>query len=578
MGLTVADLTDNGIPDLIVANAGSNDLSIFIGEGQGANWSLQVGPRLRVGDQPVSTTVAESGEDDIPDIICVDQGSDNVVVLRGLGGGFFADNDPLTLPTGQGPIEAFVGKFDAAPGEDLAVLDSGSNNLAYYSNFLGGRTSLAFVLTGGIGPIAAVMGDYKGDGYDDLIIANNADNRITLLDGGPEGLVLTGSELLDQPIRPTDLVISATDPGQLHLDISAAGQNQVIPVTFTLGLAISGSIPGPGNSPTPEVSAQSGASRGSLISGNGLSSFDLSSAETGSQEQALVQAVTISSAPTATSSQSGLTTASIASSLQPVINPSLSSLSGVINSLMQLSQVQISDIMPLNNSAVDAVAVLLVVSSTPNEGSTGNDQESPGESQRRDTSESELALLREPQSTAVGSSLERFLADLESALISVPIDDFGSTAQPNGDWSEVTWQPTNTGTLAATVGGLGGTTAFKQPGSTDTGESPLTAQTDVDRWGIAGLDWTDGEPSSTSEITSIQLGWVKPFGGMVAVAAVLLGWQAGRKRFVSRRRQPIVRRMPAIAGPHTTRLKASRSIGSKAARVQDLPPWLAGPT
>lgn len=65
---------------------------------------LEPGPRLRVGDQPVSTTVADLGGDDVPDIICVDQGSDNVVVLRGLGGGFFADNDPLTLPTGLGPI------------------------------------------------------------------------------------------------------------------------------------------------------------------------------------------------------------------------------------------------------------------------------------------------------------------------------------------------------------------------------------------------------------------------------------------------------------------------------------------
>ena len=249
VGLTVADLTGNGIPDLIVANAGSNDLSIFIGVGQGANWDLEPGPRLRVGDQPVSTTVADVSGDDIPDIICVDQGSDNVVVLRGLGGGFFADNDPLTLPTGQGPIRAFVGKFDAAPGADLAVLDSGSNNLAYYSNFLGGRSTLTFIPTGGVGPIAGVMGDYNGDGYNDLVIANNGDNRITLLEGGPDGLVLTNSESLDQPIRPTDLVISAADPGQLHLDISAAGQNQVIPVTLTLALGTSGSIPAAGQFP-----------------------------------------------------------------------------------------------------------------------------------------------------------------------------------------------------------------------------------------------------------------------------------------------------------------------------------------
>ena len=141
MGLTVADLTGNGVPDLIVANAGSNDLSIFIGVGQGADWELEPRPRLRVGDEPVSTTVADCNGNGIPDIICVDQGSDDVVVLRGLGGGFFDDSDPLVLPAGQSPIRAFVGKFDAGPGQDLAVLDSGSSNLTYYSNFLSGKST-----------------------------------------------------------------------------------------------------------------------------------------------------------------------------------------------------------------------------------------------------------------------------------------------------------------------------------------------------------------------------------------------------------------------------------------------------
>ena len=135
VGLTVADLTGNGVPDLIVANAGSNDLSIFIGVGQGANWKLEPRPRLPVGDEPVSTTVADVYGDGIPDIICVDQGSDDVVVLRGLGDGFFDDSDPLVLPAGPSPIRAFVGKFDAAPGLDLAMLDSGSSDLTYYSEF-----------------------------------------------------------------------------------------------------------------------------------------------------------------------------------------------------------------------------------------------------------------------------------------------------------------------------------------------------------------------------------------------------------------------------------------------------------
>jgi hypothetical protein len=582
VGLTVGDLAGNGIPDLIVANAGSNDLSIFIGAGRGTTWYLEAGPRLRVGDEPVSTTVADLSANGIPDIISVDQGSDNVVVLRGIGGGFFADSDPLKLSTGQGPIRAFVGNFDAAPGADLAVIDSGSNNLAYYSNFLGARSTLAYIPTGGVGPIAAVMGDYNQDGYNDLVIANNADDRITLLEGGPQGLVLSSSEILDQPIRPTDLVISATDPGQLHLDISAAGQNQVIPVILTLALGTTGLVPAAGNPSAQPASSQTGASKGFLISGNGLASFDLLSAETDSQEQALVQAVTLSSGPTAASSQGAVAIATIVSTLPPMINPSLGSLPGVINSLMQLSQVQISDIMPLENSAMDAVAVLLVVSKTSNDDATSNDSESPGESQRRNGLEVKLALSRQPEFPGSGSNLERFLADLESALISVPLDDLGLSAQPSGDWSQWALQPSTSDTIAMTIagpGGLIGTTASTNPSPAPKCASPPITGTDIDFSELARFDWRDTEPSSTNEAASSDLGWTGPFCGMVVISAIVVGSKAARKRFATCRPQPTVRRMPVITGPHTTnRLKASRSLGSKASRFQDRPPWLAGPT
>ena len=568
VGLTVADITGDGVPDLIVANAGSNDLSIFIGVGRGASWALEPGPRLRVGDQPVSTTVADLGGDDVPDIICVDQGSDNVVVLRGLGGGFFADNDPLTLPTGLGPIRAFVGKFDAAPGADLAVLDSGSNNLAYYSNFLGGRSTLRFIPTGGVDPIAAVMGDYNGEGYNDLVIANNGDNRITLLEGGPDGLVLTSSEILDQPIRPTDLVISAADPGQLHIDISAAGQNHVIPVTLTLGSVTLSSIPAAGNSPMQLAISQAGTPKGFLVSGNGLLSFDLLSAESGSQEQALVQAATPSSAPSSSSGQVALAMATFATNLQPMINPSLGSLPAVINSLMQLSQVQISDIMPLENSAVDAVAVLLVVSSQSNESSTGNDFESSGESEYGNAPEVELALSREPDSVASGSNLERYLSDLESALAGVPQDILGPTGQQSGAWPQRVLQPTGPGTLASTpadADGPAGSTAIVNPSPAPKASSPANAGSDAELSDLSGFDWNVIEPRSPTEAASSQLAWIKPFGGIMVISAILLGWKATRKRWCPGRQQPIFRQMSALAGPHlTNRLRASKSLGARA--------------
>src|SRR5262249_51834222 len=45
-GVTVADLNGDGIPDLVVADEGSNDVTLLLGQGQGASWTLLPGPRL----------------------------------------------------------------------------------------------------------------------------------------------------------------------------------------------------------------------------------------------------------------------------------------------------------------------------------------------------------------------------------------------------------------------------------------------------------------------------------------------------------------------------------------------------
>ncbi len=579
VGVTVADLTGNGVPDLIVANEGSNDLSVFVGEGQGANWQLVPGPRLRVGEQPVSTTVADVSGDGVPDIICVDKGSNDVVVLRGVGGGFFADNQPLVLPTGQSPIRAFVGKFDAAPGPDLVVLDSGSNDLTYYSNFISGISTPMFIPTGGVDPVAGVMGDFSNNGYDDLVIANNGDNRITLFEGSPGGLVLTDSETLNQSVRPTDLVISGADPGQLFLDVSAQGRNEVFPVT--LALMASGVGAGGANPSTLATSSQSGAPRGSLFSGGGLFSFDLLSTETGTQEQVCVSAATPSSSPTASSGQVALATATVLATLDQMISLSSVSLPGVLSNLVHMGQVQIADIMPLGNSAIETVAVLLVVSSTSVEHSNGFDAASPEEFQPAAWAGVELELPRGRHLAASASNLEQYLLDLGGDLDDVARDVLGTTEEQTGAPPPWDLRPSASGTVDVTLAGAGGPvklagTLNRGPASRPPPERDPGA--DVALSIPSGLDEESPQPLTTADAVPGWLGWMGLFCGTLVIWSVLTGWKAARKQWRAGRFQPTVRQMPTIAGPHATdRWIASNSLGSRASRVQDPPPWLARP-
>src|SRR5207302_196844 len=129
VGITIADLNGDGIPDLVAANEGSNDVTILLGQGQALGWTLVPGPRLRAGAGPVSTTVHDLTGDGIPDILVANSRSNNVYVLPGVGHGFFNDQHPLVFDTGSDPQLALVGDFTGDGRLDLVSVNAGSKDL-----------------------------------------------------------------------------------------------------------------------------------------------------------------------------------------------------------------------------------------------------------------------------------------------------------------------------------------------------------------------------------------------------------------------------------------------------------------
>ena len=112
VGITVAYLT-GALPDLVVADKGSNQVTILLNQSQGGNISFRLGPRLNSGGiGPVSTVVGNFTGGVYPDILVSNSGSNNVALLPGVGGGFFNDQNPRTFAVGDNPGQVFVGNFD----------------------------------------------------------------------------------------------------------------------------------------------------------------------------------------------------------------------------------------------------------------------------------------------------------------------------------------------------------------------------------------------------------------------------------------------------------------------------------
>jgi large repetitive protein len=234
VGITVADVNNDGRPDLVIANKGSNDVSILINEKVGSSFTFVPGPRLKVGDGPVSTQVATVAGNSLPDLIVANSGSNDVWLLQGIGNGFFNDQNPIIYPVGTNPSALFVGNFMGGTGQDLVTINSGSNDVTLISGVGTASPFMESISSGGIDPTAAFAVDIHGDGQDSLVVANNADGNIALLLGGENGLSL--SSIIASPglPNPSALAFASFDSEGMNFYATTDGVESATLLGFQL--------------------------------------------------------------------------------------------------------------------------------------------------------------------------------------------------------------------------------------------------------------------------------------------------------------------------------------------------------
>jgi hypothetical protein len=420
-GLTIADVDGNGLLDLIVANAGSNDVTVLLGIQGPGGWDLVAGPRLRVGWGPTSTTVEDVDGDGLPDLVVVNTGGNTVSLLRGLGGGFFDDQQARTFRAGVGPIRAYVGHFEGLEGLDLVILNSQSSDLYLYDDFFEPAEHMHRITTGGLTPIAAVQGDYDHDGYDDLMIAHRGDARLNLLAGGEDGLSLARSLSLGGGTRLTDLIPSDAPDGQTQFLISTEGRGGVIAVPVNAmvpSMVIDPIVPPQGATP-PATTPITGLGNTAtvMLAMTRSESFEhmvdslvgTVSAALGGLGAGLAGAVSgpsASSSASVAASNQGLSFVGVGlMSAPPAILAAVAPMTMIIGDLTQMGQSQISDILPLNGSQGATVAVLLTTSDDVEEGDAG-------------LAPSQEAPDREP-APEEPPALDRFMTGIESSIDAV---------------------------------------------------------------------------------------------------------------------------------------------------------------
>ena len=119
------------------------------------------GAQYTTGDAPGSVAIGDLDGDGVPDLAVANFGSDNISVLLGVGDGTFAA--AVHYAAGDGPYSVAIGDLDGDQVPDLAVANSSSGFISVLLGVGDGTFAAALHSSAGTTSFSIAIGDLNGD-------------------------------------------------------------------------------------------------------------------------------------------------------------------------------------------------------------------------------------------------------------------------------------------------------------------------------------------------------------------------------------------------------------------------------
>jgi hypothetical protein len=248
--VVVGDFNGDGKPDIAVANAGSNTVSVLLGNGKGG-FTPAPGSPIAVGSYPYALAVGRFTADGNLDLVVANSVSNTISVLLGNGKGGFTAAPESPIAVGDDPDSVAVGDFNGDGKLDLAVANGFDNTVSILLGNGNGSFTPApgSPVTVGSEPSSVAAGDFNKDGKLDLAVANMSDGTISVLLGNGNG---TFAPAPGSPafvgVDPNDVTVGDLN-GDGKLDLAVANYAGA-DVSVLLGNGAGSFTPAPG-SPIP---------------------------------------------------------------------------------------------------------------------------------------------------------------------------------------------------------------------------------------------------------------------------------------------------------------------------------------
>jgi type II secretory pathway component GspD/PulD (secretin) len=186
--VTTTDLNADNFPDLVVANFNDNTLSILLGNGDGT-FKGAISPPPATGKGPVSIATGTFNVKNNTNVgLAVANETDNTLsILLGNGDGTFTQAPGSPIKTGNHPVSVVTAVLISGGQSDLIVANQADNTISVLMGNGDGTFQPAVNLPTGRAPTGLAVADFNNDGRLDLAVTNQNDNTVWIFLGNGDG-------------------------------------------------------------------------------------------------------------------------------------------------------------------------------------------------------------------------------------------------------------------------------------------------------------------------------------------------------------------------------------------------------